>query len=127
MINTLSYNDRRILKYDNIVIFCFKYKRISTQSTSEDLFSYLPNLQPSSLKGQRPKTLNRVVGIQTIINKISASAKLNINKFVGVCMPLLSPIPISTSELPIRPSTKKVLNKHIFTMPNQSSYPFAAL
>ncbi len=84
---------------------------------------YLPNLQSMSANGQRPKKLNRVVGMQTIINKISASAKLNINKLVGVCMPLLSPMPISTSELPIRPSTKNVLNKHIFKIPNLNSSP----
>jgi hypothetical protein len=38
-------------------------------------------------------------------------------------MPLLSPMPISTSELPIRPSTKNVLNKHIFKIPNLNSSP----
>ncbi|CAF4697031.1 unnamed protein product, partial [Rotaria magnacalcarata] len=40
--------------------------------------SNLPNLQPKSVKGQRPKKLNKVVGIQKIMNNTSAAAKLNI-------------------------------------------------
>ena len=78
----------------------------------------LPSLQPISVNGQRPKKLNNVVGIQTIINKMSASARLKIKRFVDVCMPLFSPMPTSTNEFPIRPRMKNVLNKHIFTIPN---------
>lgn len=87
----------------------------------------LPNLQPISANGQRPKKPNSVVGIQTMINKTSANAKLNINRLVGVCMPLFNPIPIRTRELPMRPRTKNVLNRHIFRIPNFNSSPSAVV
>lgn len=83
----------------------------------------LPSLQPISANGQRPKKPKSVVGMQTMMNKISANARLNINRFVGVCMPLFSPIPIRTREFPIRPRTKNVLNKQIFRMPSFSPSP----
>lgn len=62
-----------------------------------------------------------------MINKTSANAKLKINKFVDVCMPLFKPIPIRTRLLPTRPRMKNVLNKQIFKMPNFNSSVASAL
>lgn len=80
-----------------------------------------PNLQPTSANGHSPKKPQSVVGIQKIINRMSAKAKLKINKLVGVCIPLLRPMPMRTKEFPIRPSTKNMVNKQIFKIPNFNS------
>ena len=89
-----------------------------TKSISSCSFDFLlPNLQPKFVNGHRPKKLKSVVGIQKIIKRISASARLNIKRFVGVCIPLFKPIPTKTNELPIKPKMKNILNKQIFTIP----------